>query len=117
MLDRLNQKIEERGLRTNVSIIDSAHTAERDRALASAEYFLQAGRAEGFGIAIIDAAFAGCIPVVSCEGGAGEIVSRELQYSSIQEEVGIFDKLSSGWRPSSIFAEDVDYGERALQPR
>lgn len=116
-LDELKRIIKERGIERNVSILENATQEEVDRELGTAQYFLHTNHREAFGVSVVEAITAGCIPVVPREGGPGEIVSSELTFSRVPEAVDILKRLSSGWRPSSNVAQDVDCSESAFQHR
>lgn len=59
---------------------------EAKKILASSKVFLHTADAEPFGISVVEAIAAGCIPVVRNEGGVSEIVPYdELRFDTIQE--------------------------------
>lgn len=54
--------------------------------LKESQYFISTKKYEHFGISVLEAAAAGCIPVVHRSGGTKEIVPfKELQYDQIEE--------------------------------
>lgn len=117
ILNELKQAIHKRRIEKNVLIVENASRGDLDKELSTSEYFLHTNHREGFGISVVEAIAAGCVPVVPREGGTGEIVSSELTFSSVPEAVDIFKRLSEGWRPHSVFSEKLDYSERAFQQR
>lgn len=117
IVEQLSKSLDQRGIKGSASIFVSSSAKETDAELGTAEYLLHTGQREGFGIVIAEAVYAGCIPVVPRMGGAAELVSKDLQFSSVEEAVGIFERLATGWRPASVFTEEIDYGEGAFQNR
>jgi glycosyltransferase involved in cell wall biosynthesis len=115
VLDELDDRIRKSGTEGAVKILTDATQSEVDRELATSEFFLHTNHKEGFGISIIEAAAAGCIPVVPRQGGAGEIVAEGLRFSNVEEAVNILVKLSTGWRPANSLVEGVAYGDEEFQ--
>lgn len=59
---------------------------EAKRILTTSKVFLHTANAEPFGISIVEAIAAGCIPIVRNEGGASEIVPyEELRFDTLVE--------------------------------
>jgi glycosyltransferase involved in cell wall biosynthesis len=57
---------------------------------------------ESFGISVVEAMFAGCIPVVPDIGGLREIVPREQRYASLEEAAALVDESVSDWSQRRI---------------
>ena len=79
------RKVQREASRTpNVEIVLSPTRQRIDEEFARASHFVHNNPHEGFGIAAVEAAAAGCIPVVPNTGGVREIVeSDELRFTTI----------------------------------
>jgi glycosyltransferase involved in cell wall biosynthesis len=117
LVDSLRRKIISDKLEANVSFLENGNMHQLESELSTAQYFLHTNHKEAFGISVLEAIAAGCVPVVPSEGGVSEIVSNELLFSSSSEAVDILEHLSTGWRPSSVLSCEQDYSERAFQQR
>jgi len=85
--------IEREGLKNARLIPDMPYT-QLQTALHDSCYFLHTKHDEHFGISTVEAIAAGCIPVTHDSGGQREIVpDQKLRFQSIDEAVGIFQKL------------------------
>lgn len=69
---------------TNVSVILNPTRQRIDDELARASHFVHSNPLEGFGIAVVEAVAAGCVPVVPDTGGVREIVApEELRFEDV----------------------------------
>ena len=79
---------------TNVKLCPNLPYNELKTVLNSAAFFLHSMRNEPFGITSVQAAAAGCLPVVHDSGGQREVVPlAELRYTTADEAVAIFRSL------------------------
>ena len=68
----------------NVEVIVDPTRQRIDEELARASHFVHTARPEGFGIVAVEAAAAGCVPVVVDAGGIREIVEpAELRFTTV----------------------------------
>lgn len=69
---------------TNVDVVVNPTRQRIDEELAGASHFVHSNPSEGFGIAVVEAAAAGCVPVVPNTGGVREIVEpEELRFGTV----------------------------------
>ena len=69
---------------SNVTVETNPTRGRIDEELGRASHFLHTHRTEGFGIAVVEAAAAGCVPIVPDSGGVREIVEpAELRFDTI----------------------------------
>jgi glycosyltransferase involved in cell wall biosynthesis len=116
VINKIGKKIRE--LRVdNVKLLFNVPRDELREVLGSAKYYLHPPYAEHFGISVVEAMSAGCIPIVYRDGGAWEdVVSRvsdKLGYSDIYEvpsiirEINGNKKLYEELRERSIEVSDM----------
>jgi glycosyltransferase involved in cell wall biosynthesis len=55
---------------------------------------------EAFGISVVEAMSAGCVPIVPDVGGLKEIVPKHLRYKSIEEAAALLEEALNAWSPS-----------------
>jgi glycosyltransferase involved in cell wall biosynthesis len=73
---------------TNVVVVVNPTRQRITAELARASHFLHTSRLEGFGIAAVEAAAAGCVPVVAQAGGIREIVEPDaLCFTNVSDAV------------------------------
>lgn len=82
---------------SNVSLIPNAPFHQVRDALWSSKVFLHTAEKEGFGMTIVEAIAAGCVPLVYDDGGPREIVVMpELRFQSIKEAREKVDRALAG---------------------
>lgn len=87
--------VEEHGL-TNVHFHPDASFAELTALLRESEFFLHTTISEPFGIVVVQAIAAGCLPIVHDSGGQREIVREpELRYQCLDQVPRILERLES----------------------
>ena len=95
-LDEIKRRIKEYGL-NNIILEPNLPRSKLLEYLKNARYYLHPEVPEHFGIAVVEAMAAGCVPIVYRDGGAWyDVVSKvssELGYRRIEEVVGLIKKL------------------------
>lgn len=98
-LSRLSDAISRLGLQDRVSILVNESASELPEVLSRAKVLLHTQSSEAFGIAVVEAMAAGCVPVVPCGGGPWIDILDQMQgvygfaYHSIDEAVNIIKTL------------------------
>lgn len=96
VLDEIKRRIREHGL-DNVTLEPDLARSKLLGYLKNARYYLHSEFPEHFGIAVVEAMAAGCVPVVYKDGGAWyDVVSKvssELGYRRIEEAANIVRRL------------------------
>lgn len=99
ILDNFMRLSKELGVSKRI-IVSTNVTRERLRnILWSAKAYLHVNRNEAFGISIIEAMAAGCIPVVPDSGGPKEFVPKHLRYKTLEDAVHIVEHAVNEWSP------------------
>lgn len=81
---------------TNVGLIPNISQVNLKKLLKKSAYFIHTRKNEHFGISIVEAIAAGCIPLVHNSGGQKEIVPLdELRFDSIDEAMEKFKTISN----------------------
>ncbi len=80
------------GLEDRVRLLPNLDRNSLVEHLCRCRFYIHAYPNEHFGIAIVEAMAAGCIPVVPSTGGPTEYVPKELQYNSVEELVAIVER-------------------------
>ncbi|QFU76503.1 DUF3524 domain-containing protein [Halioglobus maricola] len=89
------------------------HTLQRN-----ADIVLSTAQHEFQGLAVMEAAAAGCVPVVPNSLAYPEIYPAELCYGSIEDAIALTLQLAAEMRSGAVRACDLDaYQQHALQPR
>jgi len=84
---RYARKVQREAERTpNVEVVLNPTKERLEHELSGASHFLHNNPDEGFGIAVVEAAAAGCVPIVPNTGGVREIVQTEkLRFGDVDE--------------------------------
>jgi len=81
----------------NVTLAPNAPYQQVRNALWSSKVFLHTAEKEAFGMTVVEAIAAGCIPLIYDDGGSREIVvTPELRFTSIQEAREKVDRALAG---------------------
>jgi glycosyltransferase involved in cell wall biosynthesis len=81
---------------TNVGLIPNISQVNLKKLLKKSAYFIHSRKNEHFGISIVEAIAAGCIPLVHNSGGQKEIVPfDELRFDSVDEAMEKFKTISN----------------------
>jgi len=81
----LKKQIRRMGLEEKIVLCPNISHKEKLRILSRSKVFLNPARGEHFGMAIVEAMAAGCIPVVPDSGGPKEFVPRRWRYKDTEE--------------------------------
>jgi glycosyltransferase involved in cell wall biosynthesis len=82
---RLQQKIENYGLRQTITLTPNASNEELIDSMSKSMIYLHTMIGEHFGVSIIEAMAAGLLPIVPAYGGCSEIVPTDHQYRTVEE--------------------------------
>lgn len=103
VLSRLRKLIRDLGVEKKVKVLlNISRKRQRDILQHSKIYLHPQVPYESFGISVVEAMFAGCIPVVPDIGGLREIVPREQRYASLEEAAALVDESVSDWSQRRI---------------
>ena len=98
-LRQLTKKVEEAGLRNRIQTFTNRTFDFTVKKLLTAKVFLHTQPMEAFGMALVEAMAAGCVPVAPRNGGPWfDILGQEqgkygYSYQSVEEAAGIIDML------------------------
>jgi len=84
---RYARKVQREASRTpNLEVVLNPTKERIEQEFSRSSHFLHSNPHEGFGIAVVEAAAAGCVPVVPDTGGVREIVeAEELRFADVDE--------------------------------
>jgi len=99
------------GLANRVSFFTDISKTQVKEILKSAKIYLHTMVYEHFGISIVEAMAAGCIPVVHNSGGAKEFIPEEFRYNDIRGAAEMIRKNINEWSLSKV-AQVVEIAER-----
>jgi len=117
VLDRLQESIRKLGVKERVRVLlNISRERHRDILQSSKVYLHPFVSYEGFGVSVVEAMSAGCIPVVPDVGGLREIVPKQFRYSSVEEAASMIDASIANWSPHKA-QESVNTANRFSQAR
>jgi glycosyltransferase involved in cell wall biosynthesis len=90
--EELLHLVHQLGLEDRIHLLPNPDRNSIVEILRRCQFYIHANPNETFGIAIVEAMAAGCIPIVPSTGGPSEYVPKELQYSSVEELVSIIEQ-------------------------
>jgi len=93
----IKYKIKEFAVTEKVTLSANAPRSEVKNALKESKLYLHTMIGEHFGISIVEAMAAGCIPIVHNSGGMREFVPPEYRYETIEEAAKIIENSLSRW--------------------
>jgi glycosyltransferase involved in cell wall biosynthesis len=102
---RLTELIKQYAVKDRVVILPNLPFAAKTRLLRKAKVYFHAMPYEHFGISIVEAMAAGCIPVVHDSGGPKEYVPEEWRYTDLEDAAQKVELALRNWRPK--IAEDM----------
>ena len=116
-LNRLQESIRKLGVKERVRVLlNISRERHRDILQSSKVYLHPFVSYEGFGVSVVEAMSAGCIPVVPDVGGLREIVPKQFRYSSVEEAASMIDASIANWSPHKA-QESVNTANRFSQAR
>jgi glycosyltransferase involved in cell wall biosynthesis len=97
----LQRFIHDLNLEEKVKLLINASRIKQRETLQKAKAYLHPFVSyEAFGISVVEAMSAGCVPIVPDVGGLKEIVPRHLRYKSIEEAAALVEEALNAWSPS-----------------
>jgi glycosyltransferase involved in cell wall biosynthesis len=100
-LKRLQEFIHKFGVGKKVELLINVSREKQREVLQSARIYLHPFVPfEAFGISVVEAMSAGCVPIVPDIGGLKEIVPSQLRYSSLSEAASLVTRFIDNWSPS-----------------
>jgi alpha-1,2-mannosyltransferase len=117
VLKNLREKIHELNMDKKVNIQANISRERQREILQKAKFYLHPFvQYESFGISVVEAMSAGCIPVVPDVGGLREIVPSRMRYSKIDEAASMLKGFSDSWSLKKV-AQSIELSGRFSQSR
>ena len=117
VLRKLKKDIRELRVEKKVKLLINVSREKQREILQKAKIYLHPHLPyEGFGISVVEAMSAGCVPIVPDTGGLREIVPQQLRYSNANEAAFLVEKTFNNWSPSKA-VESVNSAEKFNQDR
>ena len=106
-LKLLLKTADELGVSERVKIMTNVRKDQLIQMLLKSKAYLHTSIEEHFGISIVEAMAAGCIPIVHNSGGPKEFVPSNQRFNTIYEAADIVEKSIDSWSPARAkkFAE------------
>lgn len=95
--EAVKQQIKRLDVSDRVLLLPNASRSEIKEVLKKAKIYLHTRIGEHFGISIVEAMAAGCVPIVPNSGGMGEFVPQEYRYQTIPEAAEKIRKGLADW--------------------
>ena len=95
----VESRVRRLGVGGRVTLQVNAPRTEVKNALKASKLYLHTMMGEHFGISIVEAMAAGCIPIVHNSGGMTEFVPPEYRYETLKEAAEIIDRSLRAWTP------------------
>jgi len=112
----LQESIRKSGVKKKVKVLLNISREKQRDILKSSKVYLHPPLFEAFGVSIVEAMSAGCIPIVPDYGGPREFVPKRYRYTSIEEAASIIDASIANWSPHKAL-EFVDIANLFSQAR
>jgi len=103
--NKIRDLIKKYDVEKRVTLITDASFNQKNELLRSAKVYFHTMPFEHFGISIVEAMGAGCIPVVHDSGGPREFVPSDLRYRDEEEAIQKIQCALDSWSPT--IAEDM----------
>lgn len=101
VLKSLQKLIHELGLDDRVTLLMNASREKQREILQESKVYLHPFVFyEAFGISVVEAMSAGCVPIVPDVGGLKEIVPKHLRYKSIEAAAALIEDALNTWSQS-----------------
>ena len=98
-LQRIQKIIKQLKLSHRVKIFTDVTRNDLIESMSTSKVYFHPTINEHFGVSIVEAMAAGCIPVVNDSGGPKEFVPEELRYVDIEEAAAKVEKAIYEWSP------------------
>lgn len=115
-LSYLQESIRKLGVQKKVKVLLNISREKQRDILKSSKVYLHPPLFEAFGVSIVEAMSAGCIPIVPDYGGPREFVPKPYRYTSMKEAASIIEASIANWSPHKAL-EFVDIADRFSQAR
>jgi glycosyltransferase involved in cell wall biosynthesis len=99
-LNLLRAMIRRLGLEKKVTIMVNLSRKEQANMLKRSKVYFHPTPYESFGLSIVEAMSAGCIPIVPDNGGPRDYVPEEFRYTSLEEATSLIKTSILNWSPS-----------------
>ena len=117
VLRKLKDDIRQLGIEKKVKLLINVSKEKQREILQKAKIYLHPHVPyEGFGISVVEAMSAGCVPIVPDTGGLKEIVPKRLRYSNVNEAAFLVEKTLDNWSSSQAI-ESKNSAEKFNQDR
>lgn len=101
VLNNLQEYIHKLGVSEKVKLLlNVSREKQREILQKSKAYLHPFVPYEAFGISVVEAMSAGCVPVVPDIAGLKEIVPKQLRYTSLEEAASLVEESITNWSPS-----------------
>jgi glycosyltransferase involved in cell wall biosynthesis len=97
VFESLQRLIKKTGVEDRVKLFPNISREKVRELLWNSKVYLHTRENEPFGITIVEAMSAGCIPIVHDSGGPREFVPEDLRYANTEEAVRMVEKSISQW--------------------
>lgn len=115
-LNNLRESIRKLGMDKKVKVLLNVSRERHREILKRSKIYLHPFSIESFGISIVEAMSAGCVPVVPDCGGPREFVPKQFRYADLEEAASIIDASIANWSPRKAL-EFVNNADRFSQAR
>jgi glycosyltransferase involved in cell wall biosynthesis len=101
VLNNLQEYIRKLGVSEKVKLLLNASREEQREILQKSKVYLHPFVPyEAFGISVIEAMSAGCVPIAPDIAGLKETVPKQLRYTSLEEAASLIEESITNWSPS-----------------
>ena len=105
------------GVKQKVKVLlNVSRERQRDILQSSKVYLHPFVPYEAFGVSVVEAMSAGCIPIAPDIAGLREIVPKQLRYTSVEEAASLVDESIANWSPRKA-QDSMDIANKFSQAR
>ena len=117
VLSNLRECIHKLGVSEKVELLLNVSREKQREILQNSKVYLHPFVPyEAFGISVVEAMSAGCVPVVPDIAGLKEIVPERLRYTSLEEAAYLVEESITNWSPSKV-QDSVKIADRFSQTK